>query len=151
MEELERGAVFRLAWLHSQFPPDSKTIGIAHLRPSTSDQEQAAAVGGPALVSVFDTERTTIRQAKRIWRQEKPVVAFKFAVPAIRKVGNAEWPEVFRVVRDPLPHPANGLPGADGHCGIEGLVQPPGMPTVLFKEFRASLARLSEPYADGTE
>jgi hypothetical protein len=151
MEELEEGAVFRLAWLHSQFPPDSKTVSIAHLRPSTSDREEAAAVGGPVLVSVFDIERTTVRQAKRIWRQEKPAVAFKFDVVAVRTIGNEEWPQAFRVWRHPLPHPANSLPGADGHCGIDGLEPSPEMPTAIFKEFRASLARLSEPYTDRTE
>lgn len=35
------------------------------------------------------------------------------------------------------------MPGADGHCGIEGLARSPGEPKALYRELRVRLADVS--------
>ena len=58
--------------------------------------------------------------------------------------------DTLRVVRDPLEPPLAEMPGADGHCGIEGLARRPGEPKALYRELRVRLADLSFRFTDGT-
>jgi hypothetical protein len=50
------------------------------------------------------------------------------------------------VLRDPLDLLLSELPGADGHCGIEGLHRSPGEEKRLYRELRVRLADVSFPY-----
>jgi hypothetical protein len=145
MEELNQGIVFRLAVLHVSFAANSPHLTVAHLRPSPSDLKQAEETGGVPLLSVFDSELTTVEQACVIRNKPTLVEAFGWNVTSILAIGNEAWPQAYLVLRDRLAPPENDLPGADGHCGIMGLHPPENMPTRLFKEFRATLARLSAP------
>ena len=142
MEELQDGVVFRLALIKHDFPPDSPTLRFWHLELSENDKAHAARTGQPPRLSVFDAERTTVEQAQAIWGVEKESAAFGLRVPEIRALHVAELASL-RVVRDPLARPLGDLPGADGHCGIEGLARRPGDPKALYRELRVRLADLS--------
>jgi len=145
MEELEDGIVFRLAFLQADFPPNSPHISLAHLRPSPKDLARAEEAGHAPLVTVFDAARTTVDQAVVIRNIPTPTVPFFWNVDKIIAIGSDAWPRAFRVFREELLPPDNGLPGADGHCGLEGLQRPPDMPIKLFKEFREELRKMSRP------
>lgn len=151
MEELQDGVVFRLATLKNDFPPDSPRLRFWHFELSQNDRAHAERTGEPPRLSVFDAERTTAAQARAIRGVEKEDVAFGLRVPAIRALPVAGR-DPLRVVRDPLDPPLAEMPGADGHCGIEGLSRRPGEPRALVRELRVRLADLSfplEPRLDG--
>jgi hypothetical protein len=151
MEELQDGVVFRLATVKDDFPPDSLRLRFWHFELSQNDRAHAERTGEPPRLSVFDKERTTVAQARAIRGGEKEAVAFGLRVPDIRAVSLAGR-EPLRVVRDPLESPLAEMPGADGHCGIEGLSRRPGEPKALVRELRVRLADLSfslEPRLDG--
>jgi hypothetical protein len=80
---------------------------------------------------------------------EKESAAFGLRVPEIRAV-HVSGLAPLRVVRDPLESPLAEMPGANGHCGIEGLARRPGEPKALYRELRVRLADLSFRFADGT-
>jgi hypothetical protein len=142
MEELEKGIVFRLATIKDTFPPDSPRLHVAHLELSERDKER-----DPPLLSVFDGGRTTVRQAEVIRGVDAESAAFGFYVETIRSLRIAGLRSL-RVVRDPLEPPASALPGADGHCGIEGLHRAPGDEKRLYRELRVRLADESFRYLD---
>lgn len=149
MEELLDGLVFRLAAIKHDFPPDSPALRFWHFELSENDRARAERTGLPARLSVFDSERTTVAQARAIWGVEKESAAFGFRVPEIRAV-HVSGLEPLRVVRDPLDSPLAEMPGAEGHCGIEGLARRPGEPKALYRELRVRLADLSFRFTDGT-
>lgn len=142
MEELQDGVVFRLATVKHDFPPESPTLQFWHFELSENDKAHAARTGQPPRLSVFDAERTTPEQAQVIWGVEKEFAAFGLRVREIRAVHVAGLASL-RVVRDPLVPPLGEMPGADGHCGIEGLARRPGEPKALYRELRVRLADLS--------
>jgi hypothetical protein len=146
MEELQDGVVLRLASIKHDFPPDSPTLQLWHFELSENDKAHAARTGQPPRLSVFDAERTTPGQAQTIWGVEKESAAFGLRVREIQAVHVAGLAPL-RVVRDPLAPPLGDLPGADGHCGIEGLARPPGEPKALYRELRVRLADLSFRFA----
>ena len=113
--------------------------------PSDTDKKDADELGTPVRVSVWETTVTTVEQA-RAFRGGMPCRAFRLQVSEVLSV-RAKWPNEaarLRVVHDPLPK-GDG-PGADGHCGIEGLDRPPGVGRLVFKAIRDELARLSVPH-----
>jgi hypothetical protein len=149
MEELLDGVVFRLAAIKHDFPPDSSTLRFWHFELSENDKNHAESVGQLPRLSVFDSERTRVAEARAIWGVEKEPVAFGLRIPEIRAV-HVPGLEPLRVVRDPLEPPLAEMPGADGHCGIEGLARRPGEPKALYRELRVRLADLSFRFSDGT-
>lgn len=148
MEELESGVVFRLAKVKEDFPPDSPKLKSIHLELSTRDRLHAERTAHPPLLSVFDVERCTVGQARTIHGGDTESLAFGFEVVAVRKVRIEEGVLTLRVLRDPLEPPDSDLPGAEGHCGIEGLERPLGVPKMLYRELRTRLADLSFRLSD---
>ncbi len=149
MEELLDGVVFRLAAIRHDFPPDSPTLRFWHFELSENDRNHAENTGQPPRLSVFDSERTKVAQARAIWGVEKEPVAFGLQVSEIQAV-HVPGLDPLRVVRDPLEPPLAEMPGAGGHCGIEGLARRPGEPKALYRELRVRLADLSFRFNDGT-
>ncbi|MFL6194974.1 MAG: hypothetical protein ACJ75H_12435, partial [Thermoanaerobaculia bacterium] len=105
----------------------------------------AARTGQPPRLSVFDAGRTLVEEAQAIRGVEDESQAFGLLVTEVRALRVADLPPL-RVVRDPLEPPLAEMPGADGHCGIEGLARPPGEPKSLYRELRVRLADLSFRY-----
>ncbi len=146
MEELTTGVVFRLATIKHTFPPDSERLHVVHLDLSENDKAHAAECGIAPLLSVFDGSRTTVSQAEAIRGVPLPSLAFGLRVPEIRSVEVPGMRQKLRTLRDPLDPPLGQLPGADGHCGIEGLDRLPGEDRKVYKELRVRLADLSFRY-----
>ena len=149
MEELLDGVVFRLATIKHDFPPDSSSLRFWHFELSENDRAHAERTGQPARLSVFDSESTTVAQARAIRGVEKESTAFGLRVQEIRAVHVSGLAPLW-VVRDPLEPPLAEMPGADGHCGIEGLARRPGESKALYRELRVRLADLSFRFAGGT-
>ena len=149
MEEILDGVVFRLATIKHDFPPDSPSLRFWHFELSENDRNHAERTGQPARLSVFESERTTVVQARAIWGVEKESTAFGLWVLEIQTI-HVPGLDPLRVVRDPLEPPLAEMPGADGHCGIEGLGRRPGEPKALYRELRVRLADLSFRFTDGT-
>ncbi|HSS77474.1 MAG TPA: hypothetical protein VLV54_12105 [Thermoanaerobaculia bacterium] len=145
MEELQDGVVFRLATVKHDFPPDSSRLRFWHFELSQNDRSHAEKTGNPPRLSVFDSERTTVAQALAIRGVDQESVAFGLRVPEIRVIRVASL-DPLRVVRDPLETPLAEMPGAGGHCGIEGLARRPGDPKALVRELRVRLSDLSFPF-----
>lgn len=148
MEELLDGVVFRLATIKHDFPPDSPSLRFWHFDLSENDKAHAVATGQPPRLSVFDSGRTMAAQAQAIWGVEKESAAFGLQVQEVRAV-HVPGLAPLKVVRDPLDPPLAEMPGADGHCGIEGLARGPGEPKALYRELRVRLADLSFRFTDG--
>jgi hypothetical protein len=149
MEELERGIVFRLATVKESFPPDSPRLHVSHFDLSENDKRDGERRGRPPLLSVFDGERTLVEQAVLIRGVEADSAAFGVHVEHVCRVQVAGLSRSLRVLRDPLEPPASELPGAEGHCGIEGLDRRPGEEKRLYREARVLLADASFRYQDG--
>jgi hypothetical protein len=143
MEELEKGIVFRLATLKDTFPPDSLKLHVTHLELNDRDKERT-----PPLLSVFDGNRTGVSQAEAIRGVAAASAAFGLRVEAVRGIRVPRL-RPLRVLRDPLDPPLSELPGAEGHCGIDGLHRSPGEEKRLYRELRVRLADESFRYADG--
>lgn len=149
MEELADGVVFRLASVKNEFPPDSPKLLFIHFELSQNDKAHASKTGQPPLLSVFDGQRTQVPQARAIHGVDRESIAFGLKVSGIRSV-SVPGLRPLRVVRDPLEPPLCFLPGADGHCGIEGLARTPGEDKRLYKELRVRLADLSFRYPESS-
>lgn len=143
MEELEEGIVFRLATIKDTFPPDAPKLHVSHLELSARDKERDS-----PLLSVFDGSRTSVRQAEVIRGVTAESAAFGFRVEVIRGI-QISGLQRLRVLRDPLDPPLSELPGAEGHCGIDGLHRAPGEEKKLYREMRVRLADESFRYRDG--
>jgi hypothetical protein len=146
MEELTSGVVFRLATVKHTFPPHSAKLHVIHLELSENDKRQAGERGASPLLSVFDGSRTTVAEAELIRGISAESLAFGLRVLEIRSLDVPGMRQPLRVLRDPLDPPAAYLPGADGHCGIEGLDRRPGEDRKVYKELRVRLADLSFRY-----
>jgi len=149
MEELERGIVFRLATLKETFPPDSPKLHVAHFDLSENDKRDGERRGRVPLLSVFDGERTLVEQGIVIRGIEAASAAYGLRVESVRSVRVLGFARPLRVLRDPLEPPLSELPGAEGHCGIEGLDRRPGEEKRLYREVRVLLADASFRYRDG--
>lgn len=143
-EELTHGSVCRLVKITQSFPPGSKKPRVDHFCPSTLEKEEAEKRGVAALVSAFDEERTTLEQAKRIYGSAKDCIGFGLSVREIRKIKVPNTNKKLCVLRDPLPAEMANLPGASGHCGIEGLQRPAGAGKEDYKYLRMRLVMLAE-------
>jgi hypothetical protein len=102
---------------------------------STADKEQ-----DPPRFSVYDRSKTTIEQAKAITNKPYDTYAFALGVAKIRQIDNGR----LDVVEDPLKHPLNSLPGAEGHCGVTGLHRLPEEPKARTENIRWQLTEISE-------
>jgi hypothetical protein len=148
MEELTTGVVFRLATVKHTFPPGSEKLHVVHLELSENDKAQAVQRGTSPLLSVFDGSRTTVAQSEVIRGVPGDCLAFGFRVQEIGSLAVFGMRQPLRVLRDLLDPPLSGFPGADGHCGIEGLDRRPGEDRKIYKELRVRLADLSFRYRD---
>jgi hypothetical protein len=148
MEELERGTIFRLATLKDTFPPDSEKLQVSHFELSENDKRCAEETGSPPLLSVFEGARTTVAQAVAIRGVQAESAAFGLRVEDVLEVRVAGLERCLRVLRDPLFSPLSEMPGADGHCGIEGLDRRPFEEKRLYRELRVHLADRSFRYYD---
>ena len=148
MQELTTGVVFRLATIRHNFPPDSQKLHVLHLELSENDKRQAAERGTPALLSIFDATRTTVAQAEAIRGVPDESLAFGLRVQEVRSLTIPGMRQPLRVVRDPLEPPLSGMPGAEGHCGLEGLERLPGEDRRVYRELRVQLVDLSFQYRD---
>jgi hypothetical protein len=148
MEELERGTIFRLATLKDTFPPDSEKLQVSHFELSENDKRRAEETGSPPLLSVFEGARTTVAQALVIRGVQAESAAFGLQVEDVRQIQVAGLDRRLRVLRDPLDPPLSELPGADGHCGIEGLDRRHAEEKRLYRELRVHLADRSFRYRD---
>ena len=99
LKEVDTGFVFRLVKTSNEFPPDLTSPSAAHFNPSTRDVEHAKATGKPVLLSVWHRDRTTLRQARDIYRQEE-CVAFELNVADVRKIRHSERERPLRVFWD---------------------------------------------------
>jgi hypothetical protein len=149
MEELERGIVFRLATLKESFPPDSPRLHVSHFDLSENDKRDGERRGRSPLLSVFDGESTLVEQEALIRGVEADSASFGVRVEHVRRVQVTGLSRSLRVLRDPLEPPACDFPGAEGHCGIEGLDRRPGEEKRLYREVRVLLADASFRYQDG--
>lgn len=96
----------------------------------------------------FDGSRTTVQQAEIIRGIAAESAAFGLRVETIRSI-RVPGLRPLRVLRDPLDPPLSELPGANGHCGIDGLHRAPGEEKRLYRELRVRLADESFRYRDG--
>lgn len=149
MEELLDGVVFRLASIKHDFPPDSPALRFWHFELSENDRSQAERLGEPPRLSVFDSHLTSVAQARDIRGVAGESAAYGLRVSEAREV-HVPGLAPLRIVRDPLDPPLAQMPGAEGHCGIEGLARHPGQPKALYRELRVRLADLSFRFTDET-
>jgi hypothetical protein len=143
-EELRTGSVIRLAKVGDDFPSDSHHPRPGHFVPSTPEREIEDRTG-ILLISVFDRSRTTVAQARQIRRAEGEFAAFELDVI---KICSIEIPESnplrsLRVVRDPIEPELAAMPGANGHCGIEGLGKKPCPVKSNRKKLRSKLCDIA--------
>lgn len=115
-EDLTSGAVFRLAKVTPEFPPDSREPLPIHFRFSSAEEDFAAS-SGRWLLSVWDESRTTPSDAKAIASTPGERLAFRLRVQDVIAIKNPESNVALRVIRHPMPELV-GRPGAEGHCGI---------------------------------
>ena len=149
--ELVEGRVFRLIRISARFPPESDKPRVDDFEPSSADKARAATKGISVLVSVFDCDRTTVAEG-RVIRGPSPegYLAFKIDIADIRNKRIPGSRDYLRIYEDPLDPPESNMPGADGHCGIDGLERPPQAQRQAFKNLRAALCDCADPYDDGT-
>lgn len=159
-DELGEGTVFRLAKVTDEFRRDSSKPLAEHFRPTPDDRKIAAATGKPVRLSVFDLVRTTVRQAREMRRTGGETISFGLRVEEVRSIQIPGTSRSLRVIRDPfgeieLPDSPEleqlradlakmaEMPGADGHCGIEGVGDDICQNTRDRKNLRAMLLRKS--------
>jgi hypothetical protein len=116
--------VLRLLRPIPDFIPESgpSALNWMAFNPSNEDRKAANESGNPVRVSVFDWTKTTIAQA-RAFRSGVPCKPFELHQTQFAKFRDKWSKSPARIVFDELDDPHRSLPGADGHCGIEGLVR----------------------------
>lgn len=135
----ESRTVLRLAPdAHPFVPPGQPGVNGDAFAPSSADKNEADQLRQPVRVSVWDTQMTTTAQARRI-HGRSDTVAVALAVVDIIKVRVEMSASRLRAVWDPR-NPDDG-PGARGHCGIEGLDRPSGVPKPVYRAIWDELAR----------
>jgi len=120
----EEKTVFRLIREDGRFiPPGARVPNGAAFEPSDDDKQEAQATNTPVRVSCWDTDLTTVGQAKSLRPDRGPTLPFGLRVSDLVEIRKIMEPRL-RVVSDPLDPPKGA--GSEGHCGIEGLDRPTG-------------------------
>lgn len=129
--------VLRLPRPPRDFDADNSVADWHWFEPSTGDKAHAEERGKPVRVSVWDSERTTVEEAR----------AFRSAITIVLRLGVQDVLDVAEasghpmiVVYDPLDPPDDTRAGADGHAGIEGLLRAPGQPKTAWRNRLEALA-----------
>lgn len=117
-------------------PPGQPEIVGDHFHPSTEDEKDAALTGKPIRVTVWDSARTSVEEARTIHGRSDTFPGW-LRVTDVNQVRELESAPRLRVVRCPLIEP---LPGSNGHCGIEGLDRRHGETRPKYKSIRDALA-----------
>jgi hypothetical protein len=125
-------------------PPGQPGVNGEAFVPSTADKKEAEQRQQPVRVSVWDTQRTTLAQARQIHGRSDTIVVVLGVVDIVQIRAELSAPRL-RVVWDPRA-PEDG-PGADGHCGIEGLDRPREVPRPVHKAIWDELARRARQVA----
>lgn len=110
------------------------------------DHEKARATNRPAMLSVFDRERTSVAEAWDIFGRRGEQFTFELTVEGIAALSRhlPENARRIRVLRDlHLDPEVAQKPGSDGHCGIDGLNRKSGAPTKPYKNVRFELSRIA--------
>jgi hypothetical protein len=138
--ELDVGStVFRLVRDEERYIPIGSSFPNGEaFAPSSADKSEAQQRGCPIRVSVWDRARSTVAQARAIYQGKVLTVAYALYVRDIAALRVALDRPRLRVVRDELP---TDEPGADGHCGIEGLDRLSGESRQATKTLLDELAR----------
>ena len=127
------------------FPPGHTHPDPDWLIPTSKDKEEAARRGRVPGLSVWDTHRCRLSQARKL--AERPHDhAYVAHVAALRGVAASLLPpsHPLDVVTDPLTA-RRGEPGWDGHALIEGLARPAGAPKQVWTELRERLTAHFRP------
>ncbi len=131
--------VFRLFSLN--FVPDGQRYPNGEaFAPSDVDKADAKKRGIPIRVSVWDRDMTTPLQAKSIWGINKPAIAFALRVSDVIQLRTDRGWSRLSIVSDPLED--SDIPGAEGHCGFEGLDRMKGEPRIEYKTLLDEVAQL---------
>ncbi|WP_434042707.1 MULTISPECIES: hypothetical protein [Sorangium] len=125
-------------------------------RPTDEDKSRA-----PARVSVWDSRRTTVQQAKEMRIaaasadpqrriSTSDLHAFELLVEHVLITAQKFNNQRMRVVLDPdgISETICSMSGADGHSGIEGLDKPNGAPKSVWKDMLLALAECCRPASD---
>src|SRR5882724_301464 len=141
-EELDASArVLRLVPRTNAFLPEGARFPtLEAFTPSSDEEHDALRTHKPVRVSVWDRSRTSIDQAVRL-RGRRDVVPFELPVWKVVEVRQRLNVPQLKVVRDP--DPTLEGPGADGHCGIEGIVKGDNIPNARksLKELKLELVK----------
>jgi hypothetical protein len=130
-ELAEDKTVFRLIREDGRFvPPGARVPNGAAFEPSDYDKQEAKATDTPVRVSCWDTDLTTVGQAKSLRPDRGPTLPFGLHVSDLVEIRKTTESRL-RVVSDPLDPPRGA--GSEGHCGIEGLDRPTGGDKKLHK------------------
>jgi hypothetical protein len=147
-ELLPNQSVFRLVRLiPPRFVPEGKPgINGEDFAPSSDDKNDAKETNQPVRISVWETELTTVAEA-RSFRNVGETLAYRLHVSSVIEL-RAQFQDVagLRVVADPLLNCTKA--GADGHCGIEGLERPLNGSRKRYKELRDELALKAEKMSE---
>ena len=139
-EELTTGRVLRAGCRNRGPGTDTTAIGL-DFQPSSDDIRTGS-------VTVWDSELTTPSQALSMMSGPDSRPVFRLNVDTIRKLGyralGDQKQRNLRVLRELLPPEQRKQPGADGHCGIRGLIRPAGVKRALYRELLDELAEISE-------
>jgi hypothetical protein len=110
------------------------------LEPTSTDKREAEVSGRPPGISVWDTELTTVAQARQ--HAGNGGHAFTLGVGALRTTA-ARFNRPLDVVRNPVPGE-----GGDGHSLVEGMKRPEGLERRLQKDFLQAVLQLCVLLAD---
>ena len=96
---------------------------------------------------MWDRDRTDVEQVLSMVRNPagRPVLEIKVGEIESRGYNQLGYEDSadMTVVRDPLPAEQRDKPGANGHCGIEGLIRPNGVKRTDYWELLDDLATAS--------
>lgn len=145
-ELLPEQSVFRLVRQTDRFIPAGKPgLNGAAFEPSSDDKAEAEAHQQPVRVSVWETLLTTVIQAQA-FRAVPDTIPYRLSVSDVVATKEKLQPNGrLRVVADPLNDPK---PGANGHCGIEGLDRLPSEGGLIYKALRDELALKAQRMID---
>jgi hypothetical protein len=133
------GAVFRFFDPSAFVPTGQSTQNGGLFIPSRQDKEEAERRGTNVRLTVWDINKTTFEQAKRIWGKNVQTIAYGIAVVDVMKIREVCKNPRLRILSDPLPEEHG--PGHDGHCGFEGLDRLLGEEKKAYKTLRDVLAQ----------
>ncbi|MGH9322442.1 MAG: hypothetical protein ACRD3V_21475 [Vicinamibacteria bacterium] len=147
-EELLDGAVIRLAKVKDTFPADSIKPLEIHFDPSSDEKSLAEATGKPLRISEWDHSRTSVSEAQAIVGLGVERIAFALRVAEVRSIRIPGTTNHLRIVRDPIDPPLAHMPGANGHCGLEGLGKELCPQKDAFRFLRSKLKDLASRITD---